>query len=172
MLDEARMMGKVLLRSVLKDKESVLLEQALRKDDVGQFGQLRQGVGRIGKDEVELLAALRHELKGITAYGQACLVLKLVEKLLDEAMVSSVKLHANDATATSADEFERDASRAGEEVESCRLLAEVDVGLQDIEEILLGKVRRGPCREATGHVEVPAFVFACDDSHVFTLRLY
>jgi len=126
---------------------------------------LRQDVWRVGKDEVELLAALRDELQGVAADGECCRVLQLVEELLDEAMVADVKLHAYDASATSTDEFKRDAARAGKEVEGGRCLAEVDVALQDIEEILLGKVRRGTCREGTWYLEMSAFVFAGDDSH-------
>lgn len=167
MLDEARMLGEVVLLAVLEDEEAAGLEEWAGEDDVGQFGDLRQDVRRVGKDEVELLAALCHVLKGIGANGKGCGVLQLVEELLDEAMVTDIELHADDASATSADELQRNAARAGEEVEGRRCFAEVDVALQDVEEVLLGEVCRGTCRERARHVEVPAFVFACDDSHVF-----
>jgi len=164
-LDEAGVLGEVVGFAVLEDKETVGLEEVAAEDDVGQFGDLRQDVRRVGEDEVELLTALGHELEGIAANGQCCRVLQLIEELLDEAVVAHVKLHADDAPAASADEFERDAARAGEEVEGCGCLAEVDVALQDVEEILLGEVRRGTCRERARHLEVPAFVLAGDDSH-------
>ena len=161
------MLGEDVLLAVLEDKEAVGFEEWAREDDVGQFGDLRQDVRRVGKDEVELLAALCHVLKGIGANGEGCGVLQLVEELLDEAMVTDIELHADDASATSADELQRNAARAGEEVEGCRCFAEVDVALQDVEEVLLGEVRRGTCRERARHVEVPAFVFTGDDSHSF-----
>lgn len=164
-LDEAGMLGEVVLLAVLEDKETVGLEEVAAEDDVGQFGDLRQDVRRVGKDEVELLAALCHVLKGVGTNGKGCGVLQLVEELLDEAMVTDIELHADDASAASADELQRNAARAGEEVEGRRCFAEVDVALQDIEEVLLGEVCRGTCRERARHVEVPAFVFAGDDSH-------
>ena len=167
MLHESRMLGEVVLLAVLQNKKSVLLEQVSAQDDVGQFGNLRQDVWRVGKDEVELLAALCHELEDVGANRQGGRVLQLVDKLLDEAMVSHIELHADHVTAAAADEFERDATRAGEEVECRRSLAEVEIALQNIEEVLLGEVRCGTCREGARHLEVPAFVFAGDDSHSF-----
>ena len=158
-------MGEVVCLAVLEDEEAALFEQWAGEDDVGQFGNLRQGVWRVGKDEVELLAALGDELEGVGADWEGCGVLQLVEELADEAMVAHIELYADDASTASADEFERNAARAGEEVEGRRGVAEVDVALQDIKKILLRKVSRGACREAARYLEVPAFVFAGDDSH-------
>ena len=126
---------------------------------------MRQDVWRVGKDEVELLAALCHELENIATNRQSRCVLQLVEKLLDKAMVADIKLHADDTSAATTDKFESDTARTREKVECCRSLAEVDIALQDIEEVLLGEVRRRTCREGTRHLEMPAFVFACDDAH-------
>ena len=165
MLDEARVLREVVCLAVLEDKEAVGLQQTSRKDDVGKFGYLRQDVWRVGKDEVELLATFRHELQGIASDGQCRRVLKLVEKLLDEAMVAHVKLHADDAAATSTDKFKRDTTRAGKKVECCRCLAEVEIALQDVEEVLLCEIGRRTCREGTRYLEMSAFVFAGDDSH-------
>ena len=61
-LDEAGMLGEVVGLAVLEDEEAVGLEEVPAEDDVGEFGDLRQDVWRVGKDEVELLAALCHEL--------------------------------------------------------------------------------------------------------------
>ena len=166
MLDEARMLGKIVGLAVLQHEEAALLEQGAGENNVGQYGELRQSVGRVGKDEVELLTAFGDELEDVGADGECCGVLQLVEKLLDKAMVTHIKLNADDATATATDEFQRDAARAGEEVEGRRRLAKVDVRLQDVEEVLLGEVCRRTCRERARHVEVPAFVFAGDDAHI------
>jgi len=164
-LNEARMLGEIILLAVLQDEKTAFAEQASTKDDVGQLRYLRQSIWWVGKDKVELLATLRNILEDITANGQSRCVLQLVKELLDEAMMACIKLHTNDATATATDEFKRDAARSGEEVESRRCLGEIEIALQDIKEILLGKVRRRTCRETTRHLKVPAFVFAGDDSH-------
>lgn len=166
-LDEARVLREVVCLAVLEDKEAFLLEQVVAEDDVGQLGELRQGVRRVGKDEVELLATLCEVLEDVAADGKSRRVLQLVEELADEAVVAHVELNADDAAATSAHEFQRDATRPGKEVESRRPLAEVEIALQDVEEVFLREVRRRACREAARHIEMPAFVFACDDSHSF-----
>ena len=75
MLDEAGMMGEVVGLAVLEDEEAAFLKQITRKDDVGEFGDLRQDVWRVGKDEVELLTALRDELQGIASDGECRCVL-------------------------------------------------------------------------------------------------
>ena len=167
MLDKARVLREVVCLAVLEDKEAVLLQQVVAEDDVGQLGQLRQGVGRVGKDEVELLATLCEVLEDVAADGQRRRVLQLIEELADEAVVAHIELNADDAAATSAHELQRDAARPGKEVESRRPLTEVEIALQDVEEVFLREVRRRACREAARHFEMPAFVFACDDSHVF-----
>ena len=51
------MLGKIMLLAMLEDKDSFRLEERLLEDEVGNLGQFLQGVGRIGKDEVELLVA-------------------------------------------------------------------------------------------------------------------
>ena len=165
MLDEARVLREVVCLAVLEDKEAIGLEQWAREDDVGQLGQLRQGVRRVSKDEVELFATLCEVLEDVAADGKSRRVLQLVEELADEAVVAHVELNADDAAATSAHELQRDAARPGKEVESRRPLAEVEIALQDVEEVFLREVRRRACREAARHLEMPAFVFACDDSH-------
>lgn len=104
-LDEAWMLGEVVLLAVLEDKEAIGFEEWARQDDVGQFGDLRQSIRRIGKDEVELFMALGNKLKGVGADGEGCGVLQLVEELLDEAVVAYIEFNADDASATSADEF-------------------------------------------------------------------
>ena len=171
MLDEAWMLGEVVRLAVFQHEKATLLEEIATQDDVGQLGYLRQSVWRVCKDEVELLATFGHELKGIASDGQSRCILKLVEILLDESVVTAFELHTDDTTAASTDEFKRNAARSREEIESRRRFVEVDISLQDIEEILLRKVRSRACREATRHLEVSAFVFACNDSHS-TLRRY
>lgn len=165
MLYEAGVLREIVLFAVFEYKQAAFLEQAAVQDDVGQLGYLRQGVWGVGKDEVELLATLCHILEDIATDGQCCCFLQLVEKLFDEAMVTCVEFYADYPAAASADEFERNASGAGEKVEGSGAVAEVDIGLQDIEKVLLRKVCCGTCREGTWHFEMSATIFACDDTH-------
>jgi hypothetical protein len=54
---EVGMLGEIMLLAMLEDKDSFRLEERLLEDEVGNLGQLLQGIGRVGKNEVELLAA-------------------------------------------------------------------------------------------------------------------
>ena len=69
MLNEAGMMGEIVSLAVLEDEEAVGLEEVAAEDDVRKFGYLRQDVWRVGKDEVELLAALGDILESVAANG-------------------------------------------------------------------------------------------------------
>lgn len=145
MLYEAGVLREIVLFAMLKYKQTTLLEQAAVQDDVGQLRYLRQGVRGIGKDEVELLATLCYILKDIATDGQCCCFLQLVEKLLNETMVACIEFHTDNSAAASADEFERNAAGTGEKVEGSGAVAEVDIGLQDIEKVLLREICGGTC---------------------------
>ena len=113
-----------------------------------------------------MLTALCHELEDISANRNRCSILQLVEKLFDKFVMTAIEFNTNDSTATSTYKFKRDTSRARKEVESRRSLAEIEISLQNIEEILLCKVCCRTSLEGTRNFEMSAFIFACDDSHV------
>ena len=56
-LEEVGMLGEIVVLAVFEDEEPVGLEQTALDDEVGQCGEFLEGVGRVGKDEVELLFA-------------------------------------------------------------------------------------------------------------------
>ena len=68
-LQEVGVLGEIVIFSVFQDEEAVGLEQATIDDEVGQRRQFLEGVGRIGKDEVELLFAGLDETEDIAADG-------------------------------------------------------------------------------------------------------
>ena len=164
-LNETGMLGEVVVLAMLENQETAFAQKITFEYHVGKFGDFLQHIGRVCKDEVELLATLCHILEDIATDGQCCCFLQLVEKLFDEAMVACVEFHTDNPAAASANEFERNASGAGEKVEGSGAVAEVDIGLQDIEKVLLRKVCCGTCREGTWHFEMSATIFACDDTH-------
>ena len=70
-LQEARMGGEVVLLAVLEHEDAALLQQVAIQDEVGDVGELGQRVGRVGKDEVELLVARLQEAEHVAADGHA-----------------------------------------------------------------------------------------------------
>ena len=79
-------------------------------------------------------------------------------------MVVAVGLDANHACTTSRHKFEGYAACTREEVEGIYTV-KVDIAIEHIEDILLGKVCCGSGLERTRHIEVATLVLSCNYSH-------
>ena len=162
------MLGEIVVLTVLENEDTTFFQQVLLEDEVGNGGQLLQGVWRISKDEIILLVAGLDvaEDVGTKSNGLPCPIPfgKTLDTLLDKAVMVAVKLYADHLGTSSRQQLERDAARTGKEVESCGTL-KVDVAHQYIEDVLLGEVRRGPRLERAGNIEVPPLVFSSNNSH-------
>lgn len=95
MFYEVWMVAKVIRLTMLKDEESIGLDKVAGHDDVGEFGQVWQLVGRIGKDNVELLIAACQVLEDIATHGNARLIAQLLKEALDKTVVQTVLLYAD-----------------------------------------------------------------------------
>ena len=151
--------------AMLQDQQSLLTQQTMVEDDVGNVREVLQLVGRIGKDDVELLMTTAQVLEDVAADGQSGLIAQLVQEPLDETIVQAVLLDADDAAAPTREQFKRDAARTGKEVQGHGPLVPIDIAVEHIKKILLGKVRGRTGLEGAWHIEMTALVFSCDDSH-------
>ena len=61
------MCREVVVFAVLKDEDAALFQQCFLEDEVRDCGQLLQRIGRVGKDEVELLMTTLDEAEYITS---------------------------------------------------------------------------------------------------------
>lgn len=93
------MVGEVVLLAVLEDEETVRLQQVVLEDQVGYLRQLLQGIGWVGEDHVELLAARFEKAEHIAADQQIVVHLEVVHTCLDPPCVVAVHLHACDRCA-------------------------------------------------------------------------
>lgn len=164
MLDEVWVGGEVVVLSVFEDEDAVGLQQSCFEDETRYLGQSFESVGRIGKDDVELLMATFQKAENVASYEYMIFDGKRFHALSDESGMIAVGLNAYYLTATARQQFERNAARAREKVESCGAV-EVDIAVKHIEKVFLGEVGCGPGFERSGYVEVSAFVFSCDYSH-------
>ena len=164
MLHKVRVAGEVVVFAMFEDEDTLGLEQTFLEDETWNPGQLLQGIGRIGKDEVELLLARLDETEGIATKGDADLRIEFFQTVGDEAVMISILFDADDVGAAARHQFEGDAARAREEVEGCGAF-KVHITRQDIEDVLLGKVGGGSCLETPWNLKVPSLVYACNDSH-------
>lgn len=90
MLQEIGMAGEIIVLAMLQDEDSTFLQQIARHDDIGDFFQIGQGIGRVGKDEVKLLIAPSQIAKHITTNGYTRLILQFFQKALDETMMKAI----------------------------------------------------------------------------------
>ena len=164
-LHEAGVLGKAVVLAMLEDEHAALGKHSLVQDEVGQLGQTGECIGRIGEDEVEGVVALLDVAEYIGTQGYPVVFLELLLDLIYMSMVQRFALHGDDAPAATRHELEADASGAGKEVEHIGTLLQVDEVVEHVEEVLLGKVRRGACLEVAGHLEGAALVFSTDYSH-------
>ena len=164
MLHKMGVAGEVVVFAMFEDEDTLGLEQAFLEDEIRNLGQLFQGIGRIGKDEVELLFARLDEAEHVATKGDADLGIELLQAIGDETVVVAIHLNADDMGAATRYQFEGDAARTREEVEGCGAF-KVHIACQDIEDVLLGKVGSGSCLETPWNLKVPSLVYACNDSH-------
>ena len=150
---------------MLKHEDAIALQQTFFKDEAGNRRQFLQGVGGVGEDEVKLLFTRLDESEHIPTQGHTALCSQFLQTLLDEAVMVAIHLHTDHVFAASRQQFKCDAASAREKIERCGSF-EVEVLSQYVEYILLGKVCSGPCLEGPRNVEVPTFVFSCDNPHL------
>ena len=163
MLDEMGMGREVVLPAVLKNKEPVWRQKIGRKDQVGKLLKVGKLVWRIGKDKVEGLLGRLQKTENVAPDEHVGSVAQLLYTLLYEAGMVFVELYADHLRASPGEQFERNASSPGKKVERPGRVI-VDICIEHIKDILLGKVGRGPCLEGARDVKVPSLVFSCDDS--------
>lgn len=140
-LNKVFMSGEVVPFAMFEDEDTVCSEQLVLKYKVRDFSQLFQRIRGVGKDEVELLMAAFHEAEGVAAEYDSFFITQSFDTLPDEFVVFAVGFYANDLLAAAREQFQRDASRSGKQVERCRAL-KIDVGLQHIENVFFGEVGR------------------------------
>ena len=150
---------------MLEDKHAARAQQIALQHQIDDRLAALQIVGRIRKDDVELLGAVFQVEKDIRLDRMELFDTELRRGLPDEIVVHRVDLHRRDAPGPPRGELVADRTRPGKEVQHVALL-EIDQVAQHVEEVLLGEVRRRTGPQVAGRIDRPALVFAADYSHV------
>ena len=100
--------------AMFKHEDAVLLQDSFFKHKVWNLGQVLQGIGRVGKDKVELLVTTLDKAEDIGTQGNTTVVAQLFDALADEAMVVTVHLDADHLLATTRHEFQGNTACARE----------------------------------------------------------
>ena len=167
MLHKPGMNGKIIIFAMLEDEYTIGCQYVLSENHVGNLWQFLEGVGRVGKDEIKLLSARLDESEYIATDRGAYIGAELLKALGYESMVVAVSLYTHYACTTSRHEFEGYAACAREEVEGIYTV-KVDIAIEHIEDILLGKVCCGSGLESSWYIEVATLVLSCNYSHSIT----
>lgn len=170
MLQESGMLGKIIILAMFENEDSIFVQQVAIQYEVWDLREFLQRIWRVGKDEIKLLLAGLQEAEHIATNQKILVFAQLLETLADEVGVVAVCLYADDALATSGNEFQRDAARTGKEVEGGCIL-KIDVTLQNIKDILLCKICCWARLERTWNVEMATFILSCYDSHFIYFEL-
>ena len=121
------------------------------------------------KNQIKLLRAALQIEEGIRLHGIEVLDAELLRRATNEIVMHGIDLDRSDALHAARGELVADRARTGKEVEDIALL-EIDQVLEDIKEVLLGKVGRGACTEVTGRVDCTPFQCSADYSHITLLK--
>ena len=117
MLHEVGIAREVVVLAMLEHEDTILLQQSFLEYHAGYGGQFLQGVGRVGKDEVEGLFARLDKSEHVAPQGQTGVGVQLLQTLLYETVVVAIQFYADDLGTTTRKQFEGDAACAGEQVE-------------------------------------------------------
>ena len=150
--------------AMLHDKQTSLTQQITLKNHIGQLRYFLQDIWRIGKDKIELFPALTKVFENVSLDGNGREVLQLVNELLYKTEVQRILLYADYSGTTTGKELKSDTACASKQVESNRFGIPVDIGIQNIEKILLSKICGGACLKTTGNFKVTTLVFSCNNS--------
>lgn len=164
MLHEMLIRREIILLPVLKDKDTTGLQQGIPQYERRNLRQFIKCIGRVGKDEIELLAARFQIAKHIAANHRPVLFTYLLQTLADKGGMITVGFYADHLTATTREQLQRDAARACKQVER-RQAFEIDIAVEHVEDILLGKIGCRTRLECTWNIEVPTFIFSCYNPH-------
>lgn len=158
------MFRKIVLFPMFKNKDAVLVQQLVLKDNVGDGGKFGKRVRRICENKVELLATTLEKPEHISTDKNVVPCVNLSHTFRYEACVVAIFLHAYHLSASPREQFEGDAARTREQIE-CRGVFPAYVLVQDVEDVFFRKVGGGSGFERVRNVETSAFIFSRDDSH-------
>lgn len=151
---------------MLQYEQALRFQESVFEDQVRKFGQVRQCIRGIGEDKVELLLAAGKVFEYVRTNREATVRFHCLHYFLDESMVLPVFFYRYHPAASPAYQFDADTARTGEEVEGGEaFFLKIQVALQHVEKVFLGKVGGGACLKVVGNVEPATFIDSADYSH-------
>ena len=86
---------EVVMLSMLENEESIGRKKLLREDEIRDGWQLREGIRRVSKDEIELLMTALYESEDVALDQYMFIGTYLLHTLCNETSMVSVLFHTN-----------------------------------------------------------------------------
>lgn len=164
-LHKTMVAAEVVVLAMFKHEKTAIAQEIALKNKVGEVRYLFEDIWRIGKDEIESLTTLAQVLEHVSLDRNGRRVLQLVQKALDETVVHRIIFYAYDTGTTARQQLQGDAASTGKEIQGNRFLVPVHIGIQDVEEVFLGKIRCRTSLESTRNIEMTTFILSCYNTH-------
>ena len=170
LLHKTGMFPERMLIPMLQDKIAAGMQEVQGKDEIRDAGKTLEGIGRIGKDNIELFAADGQEIEDVVPHHGHVGKAQTGRFCLYERGILPGHFHTVDTGSAPGGELKGNGTGAAEQVQDLEVLELVFV-VQDIEEALLGKVRGGTGLVSGRGQDALSFQFSADDSHSCTTDL-
>ena len=122
MVCEMGQLGEVVVARMLDDEHRAFLQQARLEHQLRNFGKARQGIRRVGKDDVKRAAGRGNEAEHVATHECQVFLVEFLRYFFYELALHVAFFHGRDSLASARKQFEAHGSRAGKQIESCQLL--------------------------------------------------
>jgi len=155
-LPEVGMVFELIFTWMLEDEYAVVGQDVAAEDDVGELGEVVEGIGGVCKDDVEFFVGPFHEVEYIGADGMEVVDPEVGGRLLDEVDALVVDVDGCHFLGTTGYEFERDGTCASKKIHDGGLFV-VDIVVEDVEKAFASHVGGGANGQGCGRIESTAF---------------
>ena len=155
-LKEVGMLLEIMVRVVFHNEPAIVFQQFVLKDEIRNFGEVREWIGRACKDEVVLLGAILHVFEHIHGKNAHTRETKLFSRFFDEVGAFRKLLHDSNIGAASRRHFVADAAGAAKQIEKLNRF-EIEIVVEHVKQSFLCKIRCGASWDILRWVKLTRF---------------
>lgn len=155
-LEEVGMLLEVMVRVMFHNEPAIVFQQFVMKDEIRNFGEVREWIGRTGKDEVVLLGAMLHVFEHIHGKHAHAGETEFFSRFFDEVSAFRKLLNDSNIGAAAGRHFVADAAGAAKEIEKLNRF-EIEIVVEHVKQSFLCKIRCGASWDILRWVKLTRF---------------
>lgn len=155
-LEEVRMLFEVMVRVMFHNEPAIVFQQFVVKDEIRNFGEVGEWIGRTGKDKVVLLGAVLHVFEDIHGEHTHTRETEFFSCFFDEVGAFRKLLHDSNIGTSAGRHFVADAAGAAKEIEEFNRF-EIEIVVEHVEQSFLCKIRCGASWDILRWVKLTRF---------------